>query len=233
MKLNIYYHIWAPHDEPLVRFLIDEQIKRLELHSLTNQATLHVSVVGKAAKEIGAYVKKIYRANVRQMITHEDGWELHTLKLLHDDCVLNPDQYVMYMHTKGLSHFYSSVQNTHWSSNVNTWRKFMEFVCIDQWRECVNDLSDNDAVGMNLNKTPFVHFSGNFWWACGSHIVKLKDPFTDSHLNPAPDRPGVTQRHNAEAWVGSIPGKYKTRLQVPGSMYSSQKFSQYKIITSE
>ena len=86
---------------------------------------------------------------------------------------------------------------------------------------------------MNLAKQPFVHFSGNFWWATGEHITKLKDPFTDSHLNQAPQQKGVSARHNAEAWVGSIPGKYKTRLQVSGSMYSSQKFSQYKIITSE
>ena len=233
MKLNVYYHIWAPQDDYLVRFLIDEQFKRLELHSLTNQATVHVSVVGKAAKEIGAYVKKIYRANVRQVITQEDGWELHTLKLLHDDCIKDPEQYVMYMHTKGLSHFYNSVKNTPWTSNVNTWRKFMEYVCIDQWRDCIKDLLDCDAVGMNLAKQPFIHFSGNFWWATGSHIAKLNDPFKDSHLNPAPTRPGVTQRHNAEAWVGSIPGKFKTRLQVPGSMYSTKKFSQYKIVTSQ
>ena len=52
MKLSIYYHIWAPANEPLVRFLIDEQIKRLQLHSLTNQAKLNVVIVGKAAKDI-------------------------------------------------------------------------------------------------------------------------------------------------------------------------------------
>ena len=233
MKLNVYYHIWAPQDDYLVRFLIDEQIKRLELNSLTNQATVHVSVVGKAAGVISNYVKKIYHANIRQTITKEEGWELHTLKLMHNDCIADPDQYVMYMHTKGLSHFYNSPTNTPWASNVNTWRKFMEYVCIDEWRDCVKDLEHCDATGMNLYKEPFTHYSGNFWWSTGEHIAKLKDPFDNAHKNPAPDRPGVTQRHNAEAWVGSIPGKYKTRLQIAGSMYSSQKFSQYKVVTSQ
>lgn len=233
MKLSIYYHIWAPHDEPLVRLLIDEQIKRLELHSLTNQATVNVVVVGEAAQQIANYVNKVYGIKVRKVVTQEDGWELHTLKVLHDDCLFDKDQYVMYMHTKGMQHYYGSVKNTSALSNVNTWRKFMEYVCIDQWRECINDLIECDAVGMNLYKTPFVHFSGNFWWATGEHIAKLKEPFTDANVNPSPSTPGVQCRHQAEAWVGSTNGRFKTRLQIPGSMYSTQKFNQYKIVTSE
>ena len=130
MKLNVYYHIWAPHDEPLVRFLIDEQMKRLELNSLTNQATVHVSVVGKCAKVIGDYVKKIYHANVRKITPKEDGWELHTLKLMHDDCIADPEQYVMYMHTKGLQHYYGSVTNTHSGHQMSTHG-------VSSWNMCV------------------------------------------------------------------------------------------------
>ena len=106
-------------------------------------------------------------------------------------------------------------------------------MCIDEYRECVKDLLECDAVGMNLYREPFPHFSGNFWWASGHHISKLKDPFTNAHVNPAPQRPGVTPRHNAEAWVCSTSGRFKTRLQVPGSMYSSSKFNQYKIVTAQ
>ena len=140
----------------------------------------------------------------------------------------------MYMHTKGLSHFYGSVKKyTMYITNVNTWRKFMEYVCIDQWRECVKDLADNDAVGMNLFKQPFVHYSGNFWWSKGSHIVKLPDPMSDLKNSPAPQRPDLSARHQAEAWLAKSSGKFKTRLQVPGSMYSTSKFSQYKLLTSQ
>ncbi len=233
MQLNVYYHIWAPLDDYMVRLLIDEQIKRLQLHSLTNQANVNIVVVGKAAQQVGNYVKKIYGLNVRKTVTQEEGWELHTLKVLYDDCKANEDQYVMYMHTKGMRHFYASVANSPHLSHVNTWRKFMEYVCIDKWRQCVKDLVECDAVGMNLYKTPFVHYSGNFWWATGKHIAQLKDPFADVNVNPAPQRPGVECRHQAEAWVCSTPGNYKTRLQITGSMYSSQKFSQYKIVTAQ
>ena len=233
MKLSIYYHIWAPFDDYLVRFLIDEQIKRLELHSLTNQATLNVCVVGAAAQVIADYVKKIYGANVRKVELNEEGWELHTLKILHDDCKADPNQNVMYMHTKGLSHYYRSPKNTPHLTNTNTWRHFMELVCIDKWRDCVKELQEFDAVGMNLMSQPFVHFSGNYWWARGTHIIKLKDPFQDSHLPPVQGYKGIQQRHNAESWVCSSPGKFRTKQQVHGSMYHRDKFSQYKIAHSQ
>ena len=120
MKLNVYYHIWAPLDDYMVRLLIDEQIKRLQLHSLTNQANVNIVVVGKAAQQVGNYVKKVYGLNVRKTVTQEEGWELHTLKVLYDDCKANEDQYVMYMHTKGMRHFYASVANSPHLSHVNT-----------------------------------------------------------------------------------------------------------------
>lgn len=233
MKLNVYYHIWAPHDEPLVRFLIDDQIKRLELNSLTHQATVNVCVVGTAARQVEKYLNVYNNIKVRNVVTQEKGWELHTLKVLYDDCRNNPDQMVMYMHTKGLQHYYNSIRNPSYSTNINTWRLFMEYVCIDQWRECVKDLADNDAVGMNLFKQPFVHYSGNFWWSKGSHIVKLPDPMSDLENSPAPQRPDLSARHQAEAWLAKSSGKFKTRLQVPGSMYSTSKFSQYKVLTSQ
>ena len=229
MKLNIYYHIWAPVNDYLIKFLIDEQMKRLRLHSLTDQAKLNVVVVGKAANDIASYVKKYDGAHIRNVVTDEDGWELHTLKVIHDDCRHEPNQYVMYMHTKGLSHYYNSKDNPQRLSWVNTWRHFMESVCIDEWRECVKDLSTYDAVGMNLYSQPFPHFSGNFWWATGKHIIKLNDPFKYKDVNPAPDRPGVTNRHQAEAWIGAKKCRLKTRRQITGSMYSSDKFGEYKI----
>ena len=233
MKLNVYYHIWAPYNEPLVRFLIDDQIKRLDLNSLTHQATINVCVVGSAAKEIEKYLKVYDNIKVRKVVTQEKGWELHTLKVLYDDCKKNEDQYVMYMHTKGLQHYYNSTRNPSYCTNINTWRQFMEYVCIDSWRQCIKDLHEYDAVGMNLMRQPFVHFSGNFWWSRGSHIVKLPDPLSDMDNSPAPDRPDLSPRHQAEAWIGKAQGKFKTRLQIPGSMYSSSKFNQYKIVTAQ
>ena len=86
MNVNTYYHIWAPHDDPLVRFLIDEQIRRMQLHSLIDQTELNVCVVGKAAKEVSKFVEQYPQVKLRNVVTKEKGWELHTLKLLYDDC---------------------------------------------------------------------------------------------------------------------------------------------------
>ena len=229
MKLSIYYHIWAPACDPLVRLLIDEQMKRLQLQSLNTQAKLNVVIVGAAADRMEPFIKSYEGVIVRDVITEEEGWELHTLKVLHDDCIKEPNQFVMYMHTKGLSHFYKSGKTGFKMSYVNTWRHFMELICIDGWKECVEDLKEYDAVGMNYAQIPFIHFSGNFWWARGEFIAKHHDPLTYKDINPAPNHPGVMPRHQAEAWIGTIKGKFKSRKQVTSSMYSNDKFSQYKI----
>ena len=105
MKLNVYYHVWAPNDDCMVRFLVDEQLKRLRLHSLSDQANINIGVVGKASREISSYITKVYGIKSRVVMTDEHGWELNTLKVLYDDCVKDPNQCVMYMHTKGLSHY--------------------------------------------------------------------------------------------------------------------------------
>ena len=228
MKLNVYYHIWAPQNDPLVMFLVDEQLKRLELHSLTSQAKLNVCVVGKAAKEISAQIARRPYVNLRKVITKDDGWELHTIKVLQEDCKQDPDLKVMYMHTKGLSHYYQVNDKPNFATNVNTWRHFMEMVCIDRWKECVSELSEFDAIGMNLMSKPFTHFSGNFWWSKASHIVKLRDPFENYQQRPKNGFASLTGRHNAEEWVCSQPGRYKSLCQVHGSMYGDGKYSQYK-----
>ena len=228
MKASVYYHVWAPYNDPLVYFLVDEQLKRLELHSLTNQCAVNVCVVGSAAEDIAGHINRKDYISIRKVVTEDDGWELHTIKVLQEDCKKNDDLNVMYMHTKGLSHYYNVDKNPVFSENVNTWRHFMEMVCIDRWRECLTTLRDFDAVGMNLMSKPFTHFSGNFWWSKASHIVKLRDPFENYQERPKNGFKSLTGRHNAEEWVCSQPGKYKSLCQVHGSMYSSGKYSQYK-----
>ena len=228
MKANVYYHVWAPADEPLVYFLVDEQLKRLELHSLTNQCNINVCVVGKAAKQLAAHINRKDYITIRKVVTEDDGWELHTLKVLQEDCKQDENLNVMYMHTKGLSHYYSVNNNPGFASNVNTWRHFMELVCIDKWKECLTQLEQFEAVGMNLLSYPFTHFSGNFWWSKASHIIKLRDPFDNYKKSPTTKMKSLTGRHNAEEWVCSQPGKYKSLCQIHGSMYGNGKFSQYK-----
>lgn len=79
------------------------------------------------------------------------------------------DFYVLYFHTKGISH---QGQIYH---NVIDWAKMMEYFLIEQY-SCLDLLPQYDAIGCNLSTYPLRHFSGNFWWSKSSYIRTLPDP---------------------------------------------------------
>ena len=62
---------------------------------------------------------------------------------------------------------------TRWGNPaVDDWRNFMNWSVIEQWKQCVEALKECDAVGPNLDMEPWVHFSGNFWWAKSEWIAQ-------------------------------------------------------------
>lgn len=124
--------------------------------------------------------------------------ETDTLKKLRDYCANNPNDYVLYFHTKGISK-----QN----NNTEDWRKYMEFFTIEKWQDCVKKLDNNfDACGVMWNSITvgkghpalptgtFPHFSGGFWWAKASHINSLKHDYLTG-----------SNRYLREFWIGSNP----------------------------
>ena len=104
---------------------------------------------------------------------------LHNLSTTEED-------YNLYFHSKGVTH------NT--SAPVKCWREYMNYFNISLWRECVDCLQSNDAVGVNFQFQPFPHFSGNFWWATKTHIKNIRN---------LPNERGA-----CEWYIASIPGKY-------------------------
>lgn len=94
---------------------------------------------------------------------------------------------VLYAHTKGAYH----------GDEINTpWRQSMTRHLVGGWRQCVELLSDYDAVGCHwltpqewpgAVTSPF--FGGNFWWARASYLAGLPPLESDN-------------RHDAEIWIG-------------------------------
>jgi hypothetical protein len=123
-------------------------------------------------------------------------WEHGTLELVRNYSIANPDDIVMYAHTKG----------AHEHNDLNTaWRYTMDLAVCERWRSNRNALyyAGYDAIGThwltpeewasrigtNFGSYPF--FGGNFWMAKCSYLATL-DP-----LIPSKDR------FDAERWVGT------------------------------
>jgi hypothetical protein len=120
----------------------------------------------------------------------DEGYEHITLDCLQKLCKngLNPDVPILYTHTKGTFNI----------SEFNTrWRQAMDELLIRYWRQRLEELKTNDAVGPHwITQEAYPNapvnpsfFGGNFWWANAGHIAGLPE------LN-------WSIRHGAEGWVG-------------------------------
>ena len=121
---------------------------------------------------------------------------------------------VWYIHTKGVS--------KHNSKNykfIKQWRKTMEYIVIDKFKECVEKLKENDVCGCFWNdQVP--HFSGNFWWANLQYINKLEEINSWCKKN----FPKLYNRFKHELWVGSGNPKVHSFIKLPQeSLYISKK----------
>lgn len=126
--------------------------------------------------------------------------ECPTLEALRSFARGHPRGRVLYFHAKGVS----------WSdgpepqrTNVGHWRRYLEYWCVERWRDCLAALDDHDAAGAEWlapedagwfpsawgGPWPWPGsrglFAGNFWWARLDYLARL------------PDRP-LGARHDAE-----------------------------------
>ena len=94
-------------------------------------------------------------------------YEVFTLNTLYDDCKKGECMNVLYLHTKGVT----KPGNPY----VMSWLEYLCHFNIYKYKECLEWLKTNDAVGVNLNLSGSgrVHFSGNFWWTTSAYVQRL------------------------------------------------------------
>lgn len=143
---------------------------------------LHSFWKSSSSKEVGELGK------VEIVFYPENKEEVETLKWIRDYSKKNPGDYVLYFHTKGITKFCRATED---------WRRYMEYFCVEQWRDCVQKLDEGyDCCGVMWNTRTAIgdypHFSGNFWWANTNHINILNHSYLE-----------VNRRVFREFWIGS------------------------------
>jgi hypothetical protein len=104
-------------------------------------------------------------------------YETHTINLLHKHATESEEEFnVLYLHTKGVTRV--------GDVNVSDWMNYMIYFNIAEYKRCIDLLADYDAVGVNLQTMPKLHYSGNFWWSKSSYIRKLKQCEHIHHNSP-------------------------------------------------
>ena len=197
-----FYHIYcglnASQKEndwiPIVQLHI-ESLKTSQL--INNLDTIHIGLIGLPHQR--QQVKNfLSENNISYTVVDEanHGWEQLTQNKLYKFAQVN-DGNILYAHTKG--GFNVTEQNVNW-------RKSMTYFNVIKWKDCIEKLSDFDAVGCHWHDFsgqspphlggPHVGqrwFAGTFWW---SKLNKIRE---------IGHGPTMQTRWDAEVWIGQIP----------------------------
>ena len=204
-KIVIFYHVYLYG--PNYMDLIVEQFRRINNHPqdlLKCADKLCVGVVDTTTKKppwgiewlektlLGTNSSKNPEPNpkVELVVYPKSMEEAETLKWIKNYSQNNPGDFVLYFHTKGI---------THNNQAVTDWRRYMEYFVLDKWRDCIAKLKEGyDCCGVLWNTdTPigiWPHFSGNFWWATTDYINTLNHNYLE-----------MEWRYYREFWIGSNP----------------------------
>jgi hypothetical protein len=132
-----------------------------------------------------------------------EGSEDQTLGLLYRYCKRHPQTKVLYLHDKGS--FHTNRDNEKFRKTLN---------CFVLNPNCISALDKYDTCGFKLSPIPWMHYTGNFWWARCNYINKLIDPLTprinETFMAQAKKFgeqkcTAVLGRYFSEAWMASYP----------------------------
>ena len=164
--------------------------------------------IGINGGEDDADIARLLAPSKANIVAHGEGTgtEITTMNLIREWVKSHSGWYVLYFHTKGLSH----------PENPNTrWRLNMEKYVLHGWRNCILDLGKGyDACGCYW-LTPEEHptliqhhpfFGGTFFWAKADYLATLP---------PLPP-PQFVHRYEAESWIGSGPKRPRVMNYIEG-----------------
>lgn len=156
-------------------------------------------------------------------------YEFITLEKIIKYANENPEDNILYIHTKGSSASKMGHETHHvgvpfqWIEDV---RRYQLYQTIMRYKECLNFLKTHDTCGAELIYNPVAHYSHNFWWSTSKHINTL--------VNPR-DRPIIfDERHKCEFWICSNPnGKYKSIFNIYNDYIGANNFSENLYLNKE
>lgn len=202
----IYLYIHVCMIGNYIHILRSYRSQMKELNVLDHFQKVLIGIVGKNDENMKQEVLNLFSTgnNSVELLEFSENIRVYERLTLHNlyDRSVNEDFYVLYLHTKGVTH--SSLDQ-----GIVMWRNKMIFFLLHYMTLALHQLDHDEAdvVGIDLlTEKPrqySTHFSGNFWWSTSSHIRKLHVPIRGDYLAP-------------EMWICSIHGgRYHSFYQTP------------------
>eukprot|EP01038_Epipyxis_sp_PR26KG_P013600 gene13600-18254_t len=201
-----FYHVFTSFN--VHHSIVSEQIRHLKSTGAYDiLESIKYTVVGEHDYHIddkkfihGSYVK--------------EGHEERTLIQLYELCQTHPLDFVLYFHPKGSF----SEAGSEKEFRNRKFRSMLNFFVLH--KKCYVALNNGyDVCGARLSPLPYLHYSGNFWWARCSYVNTLINPrkmVVGSNLQNLSVQNFPTiythclglQRFFSEAWIASGPQLY-------------------------
>ena len=200
MKIYVFIHICCINDwkKRLIMFL-------LLFH--TSGLYDHIEKINCGVLGNGSYISEILELDSKINILHHSEdmtlYETSTLNKLLEYAISNEEEewYILYLHSKGVTK-----PN---DMNIYDWIQYMLYFLVEKYEKCLDSLINYDCVGVNLQKDPMLHYSGNFWWTKRSFVRNL-EPCQHTNYN------------SPEFWITSNNyGKYKNLFSSNVNHYHS------------
>lgn len=152
-------------------------------------------------------------------------WEFPTLQKIIEHAKNNPNDNILYVHTKGSSSSRAGHESRglpgagnvpfEWIEDVRNYHLYQNII---RYKTALEILETHDTCGAELLYNPVPHYSQNFWWAKAKHINTLIHP---------KNRPIIfDERHKCEFWICSNEnGKYKSIFNIYDNFLNTPSFS--------
>jgi len=83
----------------------------------------------------------------------------------------NPNNNILYIHTKGIRFDINDSKQTDWINMMTHFLLYNSNKCIEKLNDCYDSVGCNYHDGTGEHKK---HYSGNFWWSKTNHLAKLE-----------------------------------------------------------
>ena len=179
---TVFYHVYIPSGRS-VSNIIEEQLSTLDQSDAAQNVaiplTVYYSLIGDASilsgskDEVARICHKYKHLNCERRAEASQGSENLTLASLRDFCVANPQQTVIYFHSKGS--FHDSEENKHWR------RHLLAAITSSDCLESVSSEDGNmsaecDVCGLQFYPIWAFFFPGNFFVGGCSYVRQLLPP---------------------------------------------------------
>ncbi len=202
--MKVFYQVTAKGS---YKDIIRQQMSGLILSGLYGRAAvIHAFVLADTREDLAAAAELLseFGRKVQVMEQSLDGTRMERLTLENIARLVQEQDRVVYMHSKGVTYDASSEigMNAFW------WSLFMQYHLIQGHAKCIALLDSYDVVGVkweNMQRAdakPGYHFSGNFWWATGAYLLTLNPKIGDLY-------------HDPELFIGSNAPKFFSLWQIP------------------